>query len=360
MFPAGTPAWAKTDISPRAGLWAPDVLFFNGKYHLYYACSTFGSQRSAIGLATNPTLDPSNAAYLWADQGKVIESSPGMPFNAIDPTVVLDADGKPWIAFGSWNQGIFLRRLDENSGKLPATDKAADHLAARPGRDALEAPSLFLRNGWYYLVVSYDFCCRGVNSTYKLVIGRSRQITGPYVDRDGKPMLEGHASLLLRSYGFTRGPGQSTFVRQGNCTWMVHHYYDARDNGIPRVQVREIYWDADGWPLAGEPLAEQRHDAEPVTADLNGQWDLLSDYGKQASRCLFDRDGSVRKDGQMIGRWTRTEDQLQIRWSPDQSNAGGATADCFISTDGESFVGRRSSDGAIISGCRVDEMPVTP
>jgi arabinan endo-1,5-alpha-L-arabinosidase len=89
------PAWTRQEVPGSKGLWAPDISFFNGRYHLYYSVSTFGKNRSCIGLATNQTLDPKSTGYKWIDQGKVIESEPGRDdWNAIDPNVVLDADRK--------------------------------------------------------------------------------------------------------------------------------------------------------------------------------------------------------------------------------------------------------------------------
>jgi arabinan endo-1,5-alpha-L-arabinosidase len=244
------------DINPKPGLWAPAATYFGGQWHLYYSVSTFGSQRSAIGMATNPTLDPQDKNYHWTDRGKVLESFPKMEFNAIDPTIVIDADGTPWMAFGSWNRGIYVVKLDAESGQVATHDMKPHHIAARPKVDAMEAPDLFLHDGWYYLLTSWDLCCRGRDSTYKLMIGRSRNITGPYLDKDSRPLLEGFASPFMASHDFMQGPGQSSVVHQGKLDWLCHHYYDLRSNGVPTVAVRPIKWDDEGWPAAGEAVGE--------------------------------------------------------------------------------------------------------
>src|SRR5215207_425073 len=115
---AHLPEWAVKDVPGLRGLWAPDVSYFNGKYHLYYSASTFGSNRSSIGLATNETLDPESEKYRWVDQGKVISSDVRDDWNAIDPNVVLDEQNQPWLSFGSFWGGIKLRKLDQTTGKL--------------------------------------------------------------------------------------------------------------------------------------------------------------------------------------------------------------------------------------------------
>src|SRR4030095_6430958 len=186
---AHLPEWAVKDVPGLRGLWAPDVSYFNGKYHLYYSVSTFGSNRSSIGLATNETLDPESEKYRWVDQGKVIGSNVENDWNAIDPNVVFDENNQPWLAFGSFWSGIKLRKLEQGSGKLSSQDQNLYPLASRArtagSSGAIEAPSIIRKNNYYYLFVSFDFCCRGANSTYNIRVGRSRSLTGPYLDRRG-------------------------------------------------------------------------------------------------------------------------------------------------------------------------------
>ena len=111
------PAWTTNAVPGFTGLfWAPDLLYFNNSYHLYYAVSTFGSQVSAIGLVTNPTLDPSDPSYNWTDHGSVITSTNGSPYNTIDPSFTWDNSGNLWMAFGSYWNGIYLVQLNPSSG----------------------------------------------------------------------------------------------------------------------------------------------------------------------------------------------------------------------------------------------------
>ncbi len=239
-------------------IWAPDIAFFNGKWHLYYSVSTFGKNLSAIGVATNETLDPAKPHYRWVDEGLVFASKPGDDFNAIDPNVVFDADGHLWLDFGSFWSGIKLRRLDEKTGKLSAQDTRLYALASRPHQGGIEgsveAPFIIRQGEFYYLFVSFDFCCRGVNSTYNIRVGRAPRIDGPYVDRDGKPLLDGGGTLLVGTQGTTIGPGHCSVLRHNTGDFLVYHFYDGTSRGRPAIQVRPLHWTPDGWPQVEPPL----------------------------------------------------------------------------------------------------------
>ncbi|HYN94082.1 MAG TPA: family 43 glycosylhydrolase, partial [Pilimelia sp.] len=247
------PAWVVAELGVTPGdFWAPDINYVNGEYRLYYAASSFGTNNSVIGLATTKTLNPDSPDYGWVDRGMVLRSSTADDFNAIDADVVTDRSGAMWMSFGSFWSGIKMRRLDARTGMLSTADTTLYSLASRGG-GAIEGPSIVWRNGYYYLFVSFDFCCRGVNSDYRVMVGRSRSITGPYVDRAGVAMMAGGGTELLRSYNEFRGPGHGDVYSQGGVDWFPHHYYDAEDNGLPRLSVRRITW-AGGWPTLGDPL----------------------------------------------------------------------------------------------------------
>lgn len=240
------PAWITQAIGFVPNLWAPDISFWNGKYHLYYAASTFGSQNSAIGLATNTTLEPKSPKYKWVDEGLVLRSSPADSFNAIDPNFVRDAQGQPWLVWGSFWDGIRLQRLNA-SGKL--LGNSLYRLASRGG-GAIEAPGIVYHGGYYYLFVSFDACCKGVDSTYNIRVGRAKQITGPYLDQNKVPMTQGGGSLLLKSQGRFIGPG-GEFVYDDKGTFrLVYHFYDRDDFGFPKLAIRRLEW-IGGWPVVG-------------------------------------------------------------------------------------------------------------
>ncbi|EJL35056.1 arabinan endo-1,5-alpha-L-arabinosidase [Novosphingobium sp. AP12] len=252
---AEIPAWAKEAVPGTEGIWAPDISYVNGEYRLYYSVSTFGSNRSAIGLATSPTL---GAKAKWKDQGLVVMSMKEDDFNAIDPNFVVDAQGRQWLSLGSFWSGIKLFPLDPKTGK-PAPGTEPYSIARRPapagGPAPIEAPFIIPHGGWYYLLASYDYCCKGVNSTYYTVVGRSKKVTGPYLGKDGSDMMQGGGSIFLRAdlqeQQRFRGPGHAgAFTDKDGTTYVVYHAYDKQDKGAPKLRIAPVRWDADGWPTA--------------------------------------------------------------------------------------------------------------
>ncbi len=252
----GLPSWATDAVPGTGGVWAPDISFVNGRYLLYYACSTFGKNTSAIGLATNVTLDPQSPKYQWQDQGLVFKSGPGDDYNAIDPNHVVDSQGNHWLAFGSFWGGIKLIQLDPATGKPLAGNSQVYALAKRPtndpGFDAIEASFIIEREGFYYLFCSFDFCCRGADSNYYTVVGRSRKVTGPYGDQNRYAMIDGNGTIVLKHDPNSRwrGPGGCSILRDGKVDYIVYHAYDARREGTPTLRIAPLVWSADGWPSA--------------------------------------------------------------------------------------------------------------
>ena len=230
-------SWWRTYVPNQSGndVWAPDVKVYNGRTYMYYSVSTFGSKVSLIGLISASSI----AAGDWRDDGLVIRTTASNDYNAIDPDLVLDANGAPWLSFGSWNTGIKLTRLGSNmkpTGSLYS-------IASRSG--GIEAPAIVLRNGYYYLFVSVGTCCQGVNSTYQIRYGRSTSITGPYVDKSGVNMMSGGGSLLDSGNERWRGPGGQDVA---GTSVIVRHAYDAQDNGNAKLLISNLNWDSDGWP----------------------------------------------------------------------------------------------------------------
>ena len=209
---SANPDWVVKAIEGVKDLWAPEIVFHDGKFYLFYSASTFGSNRSAIGLVTNTTLDPKSPDYAWVDQGEVISSQKSDNYNAIDPNLAFDKDGQPWLVFGSFWSGIKMVKVDPVTFK-PAAGEKLISLAAKPGPDAIEGAYITRRGDFYYLFVSHDFCCKGVKSTYNIRVGRSKEITGPYLDRDGKPLTNDGGTLVYkgsRPLASARGTTPST------------------------------------------------------------------------------------------------------------------------------------------------------
>jgi len=246
-----SPPWVAEAVPENRNtvFWAPDVIKVGGRYLLYYSVSTFGKKVSAIALATNATLDPANPAFKWVDEGIVIRSGADTNFNAIDPALLHDRDGKLWMTFGSFWSGLKLVELDPATGKRKAPE-APLHAVAHDG--AIEAAFLYRHDAHYYLFVNHGTCCRGINSTYHIRVGRSENITGPYLDRDGRALLEGGGSVVLESEGPFIGPGHAGIIPVGDREWFGCHFYDATQRGRPTYAIRPLTWDAQGWPVVGK------------------------------------------------------------------------------------------------------------
>lgn len=236
------PAWWLDAVPEQRSLdiWAPKVFQHAGRTWVLYSISTFGKNRSAIGLASSDAPDGSD----WRDDGLVVQSVATDNFNAIDPDLFVDRDGKLWMSYGSFWGGLRLTELDAKTLK-PVGEST--FIARRKG--GIEAPTLVRRGDWVYLFASYDLCCKGAESTYNIRVGRARSVTGPYLDRDGKGLMDGGATPLLAATGARwKGPGHQDVVGD----WMVHHAYDTERGGKPHLRIAKLSWPADGWPVIQE------------------------------------------------------------------------------------------------------------
>ncbi|SDM71490.1 arabinan endo-1,5-alpha-L-arabinosidase [Pedobacter antarcticus] len=266
VFSAG-PVWAEQSIPGFKGhIWAPDIVYKNNRYYLYYSVSAFGKNTSAIGVATNPTLDQSSPTYLWTDHGEVIRSIPGETnWNAIDPNIITDEKGQSWMAFGSFWDGLKLIRMsadllrtEGDIRQMPtiasrkedpdsANPPALEGLPQDAGGNSIEAPFLYKKNGFYYLFASVDYCCQGVKSTYKMIVGRSKTVEGPYLDKQGKAMNRGGGSLLLEGDQNWYGTGHNAVANFDGTDYLIFHGYDAHDQGKPKLRLEKLDWPG-GWP----------------------------------------------------------------------------------------------------------------
>ena len=255
---AEKPSWTDSVVSDfKNHIWAPDVIEHNGKYYLYYSVSAFAKNTSAIGLTINSTLDSDDEDYKWEDQGIIVQSVPNRDlWNAIDPNIIFEENGAPWMSFGSFWNGLKMVKLSDDL-KSVAQPEEWRTIARRersfelddkdPGDAALEAPFIFKKGEYYYLFLSWDLCCRGENSTYKVVVGRSESATGPFVDADGKPLNQGGGTLLIEGNENWYGVGHNSVYTFNDKDYYFSHAYDANDNGAPKLVIKEINW-MDGWP----------------------------------------------------------------------------------------------------------------
>lgn len=242
-------------------VWAPDVIRWHGRWWLAYSCSTFGKNGSAIGLLSKPSL----GLPVWNDEGCIVTSREGRDqWNAIDPNFIIDDNDQAWMTWGSFWDGIQMVRLDTTmhvaKGERPRTiarryasrdrNVPANPTSKYAGTNAIEAPFIFRHDGWYYLFVSWDYCCRGAQSNYRVAVGRSRQVDGPYLDRSGKDMRDGGGTLFLEG-------DKKQFEAVGHCAAyhvngediFICHGYSIAHQGASILVQRPIRWTADGWPM---------------------------------------------------------------------------------------------------------------
>ncbi|WP_233219204.1 arabinan endo-1,5-alpha-L-arabinosidase [Adhaeribacter arboris] len=264
------PEWAVQAIPTfKNHIWAPDISYHKGTYYLYYSVSAFGKNTSAIGLATNTTLNPMDKNFKWVDHGKVIQSEPGKTnWNAIDPNLITDKAGNPYLAFGSFWEGLKLVKLNKDRKSLAQSIQSLPTIASRKtevaassnlpattnspadaGDNAIEAPFIFKKHGYYYLFASIDYCCKGVNSTYKIIVGRAKDVQGPYLDKAGKSMVQGGGTLVLAGNNNWYGVGHSATYTFDNQDYLIFHGYDAADKGKSKLRIELLTWDEQEWPI---------------------------------------------------------------------------------------------------------------
>jgi len=257
--PSGPPAWAATAVpghDPNNWNWAPDVAHFNGRYHVYFSISQWATIDSAIGLFTSPSLiSPS-----WTDQGKVIQSDASCctqpetditSINCIDPSILVDIDGSVWMSYGSYSDGIMVVRIDPTTGKRLNPASVGNKIASSSTSffaNTTEGSFLHRHGSYYYLFINYGGCCAGIDSTYNIRVGRSKSVTGPYLDRNGNNLIGGGGTLVLESTRRYLGPGHPGILVENGTNWLTYHYYDGNDNGVAKVGLSRLYWTADSWP----------------------------------------------------------------------------------------------------------------
>ncbi|WP_200976694.1 family 43 glycosylhydrolase [Echinicola sp. 20G] len=236
---------AKPTWKSEGGIWAPDVSKVGDEFYMYYSYSTWGDANPGIGLAIS-----SSPEGPFVDYGKIFDSHSIGVSNSIDP-FYFEEDGQKYLFWGSF-RGLYMIKLSDD-GKATVGEKvqvAGDHL---------EASYVFKKNGFYYLFGSYGSCCEGINSSYQVWVGRSAKLEGPYLDRSGNKLLDGHFGELvvkgnLGSTGFA-GPGHNAEIitDQEGEDWLLYHGMlknkPRTNNGTNRrtLLLDKILW-KDGWP----------------------------------------------------------------------------------------------------------------
>jgi arabinan endo-1,5-alpha-L-arabinosidase len=274
---SNTPSWLRAAGFNRPGYWAPDIRYYNGQWYLYYSNSAFGKNTSAIGVATNKTLNPSSPDYKWVDHGKIVQTYPGKTnYNAIDPSMIYDKKTKsPWMVYGSFWHGMQLVQLGKDGFRLAnpndsitlhtVASRMTDPSAPNPpsdgvhpadaGGNAIEAPFVFQKGKYYYLFVSWDYCCSGNKSDYKIAVGRSKKIQGPYLDKNGVDMAHG-GGTVIRAGDMKEffAVGHNSAYTFDNTDYIVYHGYSVAENAASKLVIEKLEWDKDGWPIIGERI----------------------------------------------------------------------------------------------------------
>ena len=255
------PKWTRDSVPGfDKHVWAPDIIRWHNKWWLAYSCSTFGKNGSAIGLLSAAKLD----SPIGNDEGCIAASREDRDnWNAIVPNFVIDDNDTPWMVWGSFWDGIQIVRLDTTmhvaKGEKPrtlarryapgTTTAEPNPTSAHAGTNAIEAPFVMKHQGYYYLFVSWDYCCRGSKSNYRVAVGRSKNVDGPYLDKRSNDMLNGGGTVLLEG-------DKKQYEATGHCAAysidgkdiFICHGYSTEMKGAPVLIQREIRWTDDGWP----------------------------------------------------------------------------------------------------------------
>ncbi|BAV06617.1 arabinan endo-1,5-alpha-L-arabinosidase [Filimonas lacunae] len=263
VFASGTwPSWINTYVSGFAGFfWAPECVYMNGKYYMYYSCST-GGRPCAIGVATSTDLST------WTDQGVVVYSTTTSTYGSIDPAVFSDASGNYWLAFGSHLTGIWMAQLNTSTGKRLNTT-----LTNVAGSSSSEHEAAYvIRNGsYYYLFYNRGVCCNGTSSTYYVQMGRASSPTGPYTDQNGVSLLSGGGTTVMSSTGNYIGPGHVGYYQENGFNFVTHHYYNGAASGTPTLGIANMGWN-NNWPfITYDWIAAGRYTVTNVNSGL--VWD---------------------------------------------------------------------------------------
>ena len=252
--------WRRGTALPRRGL-APDVIHIGDRYYVYVAANLGAQPKAAINMIWSKSLDPESPDYKW-EEGGVVASSDGIEdCNAIDPGVFLDpTDGRLWLTYGSYFGYIRLVELDPKTGKRKDPNDKPRDLAIN-----CEASDMMYRDGWYYLLATHGSCCRGADSGYNIRCGRSRKVTGPFLDAEGVDMIQGGGKLLIGSGGRVVGAGHFGLLDLGDGVqkFSLHWEADLDRGGASVLDVRPLLW-KDGWPVAGENMKEGTYQLESV------------------------------------------------------------------------------------------------
>ena len=231
--------WRSGAVRPGGGV-APDVIHLGDRYLVSYA-------GTGVHTMWTKTLDATSPDFKYEDDTVIVTGD--LDCNAIDPAFLLDpTDGKLWVTYGSYIGYIRLLELDPKTGKRIDPNTQPVNVAIN-----CEASAMIFHDGWYYLLATHGSCCQGAASGYNIRAGRSRKVTGPFIDNMGIDMLQGGGKLVCGSEGREVGPGHFGLLDLGDGVqkFSMHYEADLDRGGASVLAIRPLLWQ-DGWPVAGE------------------------------------------------------------------------------------------------------------
>ncbi|GAE33957.1 arabinan endo-1,5-alpha-L-arabinosidase [Halalkalibacter akibai] len=315
--------------------WAPDVVEMNNKFYLYYSVSEFGTKNSFIGLATSDSIEGP-----WVDRGEVFKTSVQDDYavNAIDPGIVFDRNDQPWMVFGSYQGGIFITELDRETGKLMNPGDQGT-MVANKGSDLhqpLEGPAIMYNNelDYFYLTLSYGW----LEDTYNVRIGRSKEITGPYLDYNGNDLVDiatrtgspDVGTKIIGPYGFEngddwQGTGHNGLLKDGDDYFIIHNARVERNKFWSHLHVRKLFWTEDGWPIASPQRYAGETEQEIKSGNIIGEWEQIV-FDRLDDRITFSKKLTLLENGKINDEtsedyWELTNDNiLRLYWhAPDEA-----------------------------------------
>ncbi len=240
---------------------APDVLKIGDRYLVIYGATgggLGGGHNGRILTMWNKTLDPKSPDFKYTNAIEVCASDGMEDQDAIDPGMLLDpTTGRLWVSYGTYFGTIRLIELDPTTGERVKGNKEKDIAID------CEATDLIYRDGWYYLLGTHGTCCDGVNSTYNIVVGRSRNVEGPYLDNVGRDMFHGGGKMVIAAGDRVCGPGHfgRTVIDEGVEIMSCHYEADFERSGRSVLGIRPLLW-KNGWPIAGDRFKEGTYEIE--------------------------------------------------------------------------------------------------
>jgi arabinan endo-1,5-alpha-L-arabinosidase len=242
--------WHSGAVRPGGGV-APDAIHIGDRYYICYATGgggLGGGHAGSIRVMWTKTLDPKSPDFGFQDDSVVASSDGVEDCDAIDPSFLLDpTDGRLWLTYGTYFGYIRIVELDPKTGKRIPNNQ--------PVNIAIdcEATDMVCRDGWYYLLGTHGTCCSGANSTYNIRVGRSKNVTGPFLDNMGVDMLKGGGKLFVAANGRLVGPGHFGLLDLGDGVqkFSCHYEADLDRGGRSVLDLRALLWQ-DGWPVSGE------------------------------------------------------------------------------------------------------------